>query len=103
MRLPAPASHSVSLSVSLAVVRHGRVVIKGRAGDEAVLCTANETYALRLAEATNTLVRPALPPSLPPSLLTFALSLLTLTKTFVAIGAPNEWRRRLLPSQDAEA
>ena len=96
------ASSSVSrlsLSVSLAVVRHGRVVIKGRAGDEAVLCTANETYALRLAEATNTLVRPVLPPSL----LTFALSLLTLTKTFAAIGAPNEWRRRLLPSQDAEA
>ena len=36
--------------------------IKGRAGDEAVLCTANQTYALRLAEATNTLVRRPAPP-----------------------------------------
>ena len=34
-----------------------RVSIKGRTGDEAALCTSNETYALRLAEATNTLVR----------------------------------------------
>jgi|EP01043_Picozoa_sp_COSAG02_P009853 hypothetical protein len=34
-----------------------RVSVKGRAGDEAVLCTTDETYALRLAEATNTLVR----------------------------------------------
>ena len=39
--------------------------IKGRAGDEAVLCTANQTYALRLAEATNTLVRRPAPPPLP--------------------------------------
>ena len=35
------------------------VSIKGRPGDEAVLCTGDQTYALRLAEATNTLVRPA--------------------------------------------
>ena len=34
------------------------VSIKGRPGDEAVLCTGDQTYALRLAEATNTLVRP---------------------------------------------
>ena len=44
-----------------------RVSIKGRAGDEAVLCTANETYALRLAEATNTLVRRPLARCAPPS------------------------------------
>ena len=34
----------------------GSVKVKGGPNDEAVLCTANKTYTLRLAESSNTLL-----------------------------------------------
>jgi sister chromatid cohesion protein DCC1 len=36
------------------------VLIKGDKGDDAVLCTSNKTYALKLVETTNSLL--LLPP-----------------------------------------
>ncbi len=63
-----------------------RVSIKGRAGDEAVLCTTDETYALRLAEATNTLVRLRIVHACSASL----RRRLTLAQSIAAIGPPHK-------------
>ena len=47
----------------LQAIARNEVVVKGQATDEAVLCTTDHTYTVRLAESTNTLL--LLPPATP--------------------------------------